>query len=86
MIWAGRSAASDGFVDMLNTAQFALTASNDIRNASSTNARQPPLAVVFFTNRIMASVPQHEVSLPPPPWVPAWSPTPAPPADCGPHD
>eukprot|EP00039_Didymoeca_costata_P014338 m.230289 g.230289 ORF g.230289 m.230289 type:complete len:1075 (+) comp15998_c0_seq7:76-3300(+) len=59
MIWAGHSQASDAFVTMLNNAQLAVAASNDIRNATG-NANLS-LAVVFFTNRVIASSPRHQV-------------------------
>lgn len=58
LIWAGHSKASDAFVGLLNNAQFAVTASNDIRNATGRNL---DLAVVFFTNRIIAAVPNQLV-------------------------
>eukprot|EP00038_Savillea_parva_P014624 m.11565 g.11565 ORF g.11565 m.11565 type:complete len:1113 (-) comp2855_c0_seq1:63-3401(-) len=54
MIWGGRSRASDSFVKMMMHSDFALAASNDIRNATGQD-KQTNLAVVFFTNRIMGS-------------------------------
>jgi hypothetical protein len=59
MIWVGKSRMSDTFVSMLNHAQLALTASNDITNAVGQSNLS--LAVVFFTNRVMATSPQHPV-------------------------
>lgn len=50
----GRTRASDAFVKMLMHSDFALAASNDIRNATGRD-KKLDLAVVFFTNRVMGS-------------------------------
>ena len=53
---------SNSFVAMLNSAQLAITASNDIRNATNANGvSNKSLAVVFFTNRVIATSAQHPV-------------------------
>eukprot|EP00040_Diaphanoeca_grandis_P023927 m.130824 g.130824 ORF g.130824 m.130824 type:complete len:1136 (-) comp29504_c1_seq1:372-3779(-) len=60
MIWAGRSKASDGFVDMLSSSELAVASSNDIRNATGRD-KSVDLAIVFFTNRVLGSAPNQAV-------------------------
>lgn len=44
---------------MLNSAQLAITASNDIKNATGMSNKS--LAVVFFTNRVIATTAHHPI-------------------------
>ena len=60
MIWAGPSNASAAFVNMMTSSDLAVAPSNDIRNATGRD-RSLDLAIVFFTNRVLAAGPRQAV-------------------------